>query len=206
METLNFRFEHGQRQLPATAQLSGVVSSGNLEVLIEAAPLNGACTIEIRTAARGFGKIWQAVLGDFQQRWMHIAETDPATGLDANPGGTADPNGRFMFEVRVVKDQWYLDAFVQSKAGSKALAFPEKLHPINQWYAVEQTYDGKTYRSYVNGVLEGEGDAAFTPHGAGHVMVGVRMNHVNYFKGSVALARFTDKALTPGDFLKPPAQ
>lgn len=70
METLNFRFEHGRRQLPATAQLSGVVSSGNLEVLIESAPLNGACTIEIRTAARGFGKIWQAVLADFQQRWQ----------------------------------------------------------------------------------------------------------------------------------------
>ena len=162
-------------------------------------PLVGAKTFTIEAVFRPEG-------GDFQQRWMHIAETDPATGLDANPGGTADPNPRFMFEVRVVKDQWYLDAFVQSKAGSKALAFPEKLHPINQWYAVEQTYDGKTYRAYVNGVLEGEADAAFTPHGPGHVMVGVRMNHVNYFKGSVALARFTDHALAPGEFIKLPAQ
>ena len=162
-------------------------------------PLVGAKTFTIEAIFRPEG-------GDLQQRWMHIAETDPATGQDAKPGGTADPNARFMFEVRVVKDQWYLDAFVQSKAGSKALAFPEKLHPINQWYAVEQTYDGKTYRSYVNGVLEGEGDVAFTPHGAGHVMVGVRMNHVNYFKGSVALARFTDKALSPAEFLKVPAQ
>lgn len=162
-------------------------------------PLVGAKTFTIEAVFRPEG-------GDFQQRWMHIAETDPATGLDANPNGTADPNPRFMFEVRVVKDQWYLDAFVQSKAGSKALAFPEKLHPINQWYAVEQTYDGKTYRAYVNGVLEGEGDVAFTPHGPGHMMVGVRMNHVNYFKGSVALARFTDKALAPGQFIKVPAQ
>jgi malonate decarboxylase delta subunit len=70
METLNFRFERGQRRLPAASQLSGVVSSGNLEVLIESAPLNGACTIEIRTAARGFAAIWEAVLGDFQQRWQ----------------------------------------------------------------------------------------------------------------------------------------
>jgi len=162
-------------------------------------PLVGAKTFTIEAIFRPEG-------GDFQQRWMHIAETDPATGLDANPGGTADPNPRFMFEVRVVKDQWYLDAFVQSKSGSKALAFPEKLHPINQWYAVEQTYDGKTYRSYVNGVLEGEGDVAFIPHGPGHMMVGVRMNHVNYFKGSVALARFTDHALTPAELLKVPAK
>jgi len=162
-------------------------------------PLVGAKAFTIEAIFRPEG-------GDFQQRWMHIAVTDPATGLDANPGGTADPNPRFMFEVRVVKDRWYLDAFVQSKAGSKALAFPEKLHPINQWYAVEQTYDGKTYRSYVNGVLEGEGEVAFTPHGPGHMMVGVRMNHVNYFKGSVALARFTDKALAPSAFLKLPGQ
>ena len=166
-------------------------------LLFPSRPLVGAKAFTIEAVFRPEG-------GDFQQRWMHIAETDPATGQDANPNGTADPNPRFMFEVRVVKDQWYLDAFVQSKAGSKALAFPEKLHPINQWYAVEQTYDGKTYRSYVNGVLEGEADVAFTPHGPGHIMVGVRMNHVNYFKGSVALARFTDKALAPSAFIKLP--
>jgi hypothetical protein len=34
----------------------------------------------------------------------------------------------------------------------------------------------------------------------------VRMNHVNYFKGSVALARFTDKALAPNGFIKLPGQ
>ena len=162
-------------------------------------PLVGAKTFTIEAIFRPEG-------GDFQQRWMHIAETDPATGLDANSGGTSDNNPRFMFEVRVVKNQWYLDAFVNSKAGNKALAFPEKLHPVGPWYAVEQTYDGKTYRAYVNGVLEGEGDVAFTPHGPGHMMVGVRINRVNYFKGSVAEARFTDHALTPDQFLKVPAK
>jgi hypothetical protein len=158
-------------------------------------PLVGAKIFTIEAIFRPEG-------GEFQQRWMHIAETDPKTGLDANPGGTADPNPRFMFEIRVVKDRWYLDAFVNSNAGSKALSFPEKLHPVGPWYAVEQTYDGKTYRSYVNGVLEGEGEVAFAPHGPGHMMVGVRMNHVNYFKGSVAEARFTTRALRPSEFLK----
>jgi len=160
-------------------------------------PLVGAKTFTIEAIFRPDG-------GDFQQRWMHIAETDPKTGLDANPSGTSDPNPRFMFEIRVVKDQWYLDAFVNSKSGNKALAFPEKLHPIGPWYAVAQTYDGKTYRSYVNGVLQGEGDVAYTPQGPGHVMVGVRMNHVNWFKGAVAEARFTPRALKPDEFLKVP--
>ena len=69
METLNFRFEDGATPLSRAAHLVGVVSSGNLEVLIESVPLGGACEIEIKTAALGFGATWQAVMDDFQARW-----------------------------------------------------------------------------------------------------------------------------------------
>jgi malonate decarboxylase delta subunit len=69
METLNFRFENGSRKLNAQSNLVGVVSSGNLEVLIETATLSNACEIEISTAAAGFATIWQAVLTDFHARW-----------------------------------------------------------------------------------------------------------------------------------------
>jgi malonate decarboxylase delta subunit len=58
----------------------GVVGSGNLEVLIEQQPLDGACAIEISTAAHGFGPIWEAVMRDFHQRWqladVHVAIND----------------------------------------------------------------------------------------------------------------------------------
>lgn len=74
METLEYRFENGARPLPAQAQVVGVVGSGNLEVLIESAPLDGACTIEINTAAIGFGATWQAVMQDFHDRWQ-LADT-----------------------------------------------------------------------------------------------------------------------------------
>ena len=74
METLEYRFEHGTRTLPPPAQVVGVVSSGNLEVLIESAPLGGACTVEIKTAAVGFGAIWEAVMRDFHERWS-LADT-----------------------------------------------------------------------------------------------------------------------------------
>ncbi len=70
METLQFRFEQGARPLTGKAQLVGVVGSGNLEVLIEPVPLNGACEIEVRTAAVGFGATWQAVMADFHERWQ----------------------------------------------------------------------------------------------------------------------------------------
>lgn len=70
METLQFRFEAGTRPLAGTPQLVGVVGSGNLEVLIEPAQLNGACEIEVRTAAVGFGATWEAVMADFHARWQ----------------------------------------------------------------------------------------------------------------------------------------
>jgi malonate decarboxylase delta subunit len=74
METLNFRFENGSRQIAPPPQLVGVVSSGNLEILIEPAPLGGACEVEVKTAAIGFGATWGAVIADFHARWL-LADT-----------------------------------------------------------------------------------------------------------------------------------
>ncbi|MEI2416874.1 malonate decarboxylase acyl carrier protein [Orrella sp. JC864] len=68
MEQLNYRYEGGQPVARASAQLVGVVASGNLEILIEPAELDGACEVAIDTAARGFGQIWQAVMDDFFAR------------------------------------------------------------------------------------------------------------------------------------------
>jgi len=68
MEKLAYRFA-GQRRLPrATARLVGVVGSGNLEVMIEPVAQDGDCTVEISTAARGFEKVWAAVVADFAAR------------------------------------------------------------------------------------------------------------------------------------------
>ncbi|MGE5652615.1 malonate decarboxylase acyl carrier protein [Noviherbaspirillum sp. UKPF54] len=69
MESLKFRFKNGRHDGGSRPQLVGVVSSGNLEVLIEPVPLNGACEIEVKTAAHGFGAIWEAVMTDFHARW-----------------------------------------------------------------------------------------------------------------------------------------
>jgi len=82
MEHLNF-------QLPSTPAiqvqklkadvLCGIVSSGNLEILVE--PTSGdrkltsdICLVIVETAAEGFGETWQAVLTQF-------AETHAAGGL-----------------------------------------------------------------------------------------------------------------------------
>jgi malonate decarboxylase delta subunit len=68
MEHLHYRFTGGRRLDAAQPRLVGVVGSGNLEVLIEPHAQDGACTIDINTAAHGFGSIWQAVTTDFFAR------------------------------------------------------------------------------------------------------------------------------------------
>jgi malonate decarboxylase delta subunit len=67
MENLKYRFDGGKPTPGATA-IVGVLGSGNLEVLVEPAKLEGACEIEVSTSARGFGTIWQAVMKDFFAR------------------------------------------------------------------------------------------------------------------------------------------
>jgi len=69
METLQFEFRGGRpAAADAVATLVGVVASGNLEVLVEPASLNGAFRIEVSTPVAGFRNIWEAVLEDFFAR------------------------------------------------------------------------------------------------------------------------------------------
>lgn len=69
METLDYRFDGTTPvRFPTDAVLVGVLASGNLEILLEPADLDGAMTVRIITNARGFGTVWQAVIADFAQR------------------------------------------------------------------------------------------------------------------------------------------
>lgn len=159
-------------------------------LFIENHPLAGQSTFTFEAVFRPDG-------GVFEQRWFHLAETDPATGKDSS--------ARILFEIRVVGDEWYLDAFVTGPGYKTTLIEPTKKFPVGRWYRVAQTFDGKTYRSYVDGVLQAQADTAFKPQGTGHASVGVRINRVNYFHGAVLKARFTGKALTPNEFMSMPA-
>ena len=145
---------------------------------------------------------WEAIFrpdgGQREQRWFHLSEQDPQTG--------ADTDNRMLFEIRVVEDQWYLDSFSQAGSESKALMNRQALHPLRAWYHVASVYDGREFRNYVDGVQEGAAQLQLAPHGPGHTSVGVRINKVFYFKGAVHLARFTRRALSPAEFLKPPAR
>lgn len=160
------------------------------EIFIADHPLAGASRFTAQAVFRPDG-------GAFAQRWMHLAEVDPKTG--------ADTGNRFLFEIRVVGERWYLDAFTTGPGYKQTLIIPEKTFPVGRWYAVAMTYDGTMFRSYVNGVMQCEAPIAFKPQGEGRASLGARINRVNYFHGDILKVQFLDRALPPQDQLKVPA-
>lgn len=159
-------------------------------IYVKSHPLAGAETFTWEALFRPDG-------GAHEQRWFHLSETDPKTG--------ADTGNRMLFEVRVIDGKWCLDSYVESRTARQALMDRGKLHPLGQWHHVASVYDGREFRNYVDGVLEGSAAVRFAPQGPGRSSIGVRINKVNYFNGAVRLARFTRKALAPSEFLKVPA-
>ena len=164
---------------------------GDDALLIGRHPLAGAKTFTFEALFRPDG-------GAFEQRWFHL-EADDGSGAPPGTGKT-----RMLFEIRVVEQSWYLDAFATGPGYKQTLIAPELRFPIGRWYHVAQSCDGQTYRSFVDGKLQAEAPIAFTPQpspgGPGRAAIGMRMNRVNYFHGAVRAAFFARRALDPKDF------
>ena len=69
METLTFRHTT-EKPLPGSKPeaITGVVASGNLEVLLERVLPPDACEVTIETPIAGYGAVWEAVVADFVAR------------------------------------------------------------------------------------------------------------------------------------------
>ncbi len=69
MEKLSFRHKTTRPLAGTQAQaITGVVASGNLEVLLERNLAADTCVVEIDTAINGYGDVWEAVVADFVAR------------------------------------------------------------------------------------------------------------------------------------------
>jgi len=181
----------GHPRLIATPAGRAVAFNGVDDALfIDRHPLAGAPAFTIQAVFRPDG-------GAFEQRWMHLAETDPATGQET---GT-----RFLFEIRVVGERWYLDAFTAGTGYKQTLVAPDRTFPLGRWYRVEMTCDGRMFRSFVDGVEQAEAVIDFKPQGPGHSSIGTRINRVNYFHGAIFELRFTPQAMKPEEFAPLPA-
>lgn len=159
---------------------------------IEFDGVDDALFVEVHPLAGAKTFTWEAIFrpdgGNREQRWFHLQE--------------AGSENRMLFEIRVAGDRWFLDSFNFSATGNRALMNKNSLHPVGEWYHVAAVYDGTVFSSYVNGVKQTEAVIALAPQGQGRTSLGVRITLVDYFKGAIAWARFTRRALTPEEFLK----
>jgi hypothetical protein len=123
----------------------------------------------------------------------------------------AHSQSRRMFELRIVDNQWCLDTVGidvgqgTEQHGVTMVCDAAHLHPLDRWYAIAATYDGKTLRGYINGELQGEVNAMLTPLPAGTTSVGTRIDKRDFFTGDVYSARFSPRVLSAAQFLKAPA-
>jgi len=170
-----------------------VLFDGQKDVLfIDDHPLAGAAKFTVELVFRPDG-------GAFEQRLLHL-ESDESPPAAPGKGST-----RMLLEIRVVKDSWYLDAFMIGPGYRTTMMAPDKLFPIGRWYHVAATYDGEIFRSFVNGDLQMEMATTFKPQTPGRASVGARMNQVTHFKGAIREARFARDAL-PATAFSPPRQ
>lgn len=135
-----------------------------------------ALFLEVHPLALAESFTWEVVFrpdpgGAPEQRFFHLQERDPKTG--------ADTRTRMLFEIRVIGDQWALDSFAMSGAGALALLDRTKLHSLGSWHSAAAVYDGREFRNYVDGQLQGSGPLHLAPQGAGHTSIGTRINRVD---------------------------
>lgn len=109
-------------------------------VFLDIHPLAGATTFTFEALFRPDG-------GAFEQRWFHLQEIGPE-GLATDT--------RILFEIRTRDGEWWLDAFAKGQGYNHTLIDPEKRFPVGRWFHVAQTFDGRMYRSFVDGVLQAE--------------------------------------------------
>jgi Concanavalin A-like lectin/glucanases superfamily len=121
--------------------------------------------------------------GPRAQRFLHIQD---------------ERDSRIMIETRLIGSlSWSLDTYLHSGDNGHPLLDRTRRHPTGRWTWVALVYDGKTMSDYVNGVKELEGPVDFTPMSDGRLSLGVRLNRVFWFKGSIKEVRFTPVPLNP---------
>jgi hypothetical protein len=159
-------------------------------LFINAAPLAGDATYTLEVIFRPSSK------GAPAQRFFHMQDSNSQS--------------RRMFEIRVVNSQWCLDTVGidvghgAERHGVTLVCDAAHLHPLDRWYAIAATYDGKTLRGYVDGELQGEIVVSLAPLPPGTTSVGTRIDKRDFFTGDVYSARFQPSVLSPATFWKVP--
>ena len=122
----------------------------------------------------------------FEQRILHFGEIS---------------GDRILLEIRAINGNWYFDGFAASGENKLALIDENLIHPLGQWYHVAFVVTAHSLTTYVNGKQELKKPYSFKPMNSGKSSIGVRLNKVSWFKGTVYKIRITPKELKPDAFL-----
>lgn len=125
--------------------------------------------------------------GRFEQRFLHFGEVS---------------GDRVLLELRAKTSHWYFDAYIQSDDSKLALIDSTLLHPLNAWHHVAYVVDQGDLATFINGRKELTGQVDKTITGSGATSIGVRLNRVHWYKGSIYKIKITPRALAPHDFIK----
>jgi hypothetical protein len=179
-----------QTDIGPAIHFKGDNTSGDA-LFLDTLPLTGALNYTLELIFR------PSSAGRPEQRIFHLQED-----------GT---QSRRMFEIRIHDDKWCVDTVAVNEVPNQPLRSgimlncdAQHLFPLDRWYAIATTYDGTTLRTYVDGILQGEVAVALLPLGKGGTSIGTRYTKRDFFTGDMFSARFTPKALAPGQFLKVP--
>jgi hypothetical protein len=128
--------------------------------------------------------------GPRAQRFLHIADR---------------AGSRALIETRTTDGKsWILDTYLACGKKGRTLRNRVRRHPTGKWAWVALVYDGRKMAHYVNGVREFEGRTIFPPMTDGSTSLGMRLNRVFWFKGTIKEVRFTPTALAPNALQRVP--
>ena len=137
-----------------------------------------------------------------------IFRPDPITHADAwqprifHIQSPSPPDHRLTLEARVTNNTWFADVFLRTSVSSNlTLIDSNKIHSLGEWHHLAATYDGTTFRSYVDGVLELSGALAASAMTNGLSSIGMRANKINFFEGAVLALRFSRRVLVTNEFM-----
>lgn len=176
----------GKPEIVKSEEYGNVVWFNGIDngLIVDSNPLDGAenFTIEV------IFKPDSTYPGNFEQRFVHIQDS-------------STNERRVLIELRMMEgNKWYLDTFIKADENQLTLVSPKDLHPAGVWAHAALVYENGLMTHYVNGKKELSGEVKYLPISNASTSIGMRMNRVSWFKGSVAVLKFTHKALSPGEF------
>lgn len=155
-------------------------------LIIESNPLFGSAAFTIELI---FKPEFTDNPNNKEQRFLHIQNMK-------------NENSRILIELRLTKDnKWFLDTFSKSDDAALTLYAENYPHVLGQWFHAALVYENGTLKHYVNGIEELSGLVNYVPIEEGHTSLGMRINHISWFKGGIRTVKMTQSALPPGEFL-----